>query len=127
MLSIAAAKLGAGRVAAIELDQTAIANAQHNVAANGAARIVHVIHGDAPDILPLLAPVNLVLANIISATVLELLPMIRRSLAPRGAAIVSGILAEERSRVLHALDGGGWSLEKEDFEEEWWSALIAPR
>ena len=127
VLSIAAARLGAARVAAIELDGDAIANAEENVVANGVQHIVSVIHGDAATLLRLLSPVNVVLANIVSGVVLELLPVIRGSLAARGVAILSGILAEERPRMIEAFRAGGWSLEKEDCEEEWWSALIAPR
>ena len=87
VLSIAAAKLGAARVAAIELDEAAISNAEENVAANGVEQIVSVIQGDAATLLPL----------------------------------------HERPRMLDAFRDGGWSLEKEDYEEEWWSALIVPR
>ena len=66
VLAIAAAKLGAARVAAIESDPDAIGNAEENVAANDVAGRVVVIEGDATVLLPLVAPVRVVLANIIS-------------------------------------------------------------
>lgn len=125
VLAICAAKLGARRVTAIELDEDAIPNAEENVAVNGVANRVHVLEGDAAVILPLIAPVDLVLANIISSVLLELLPVIRDSLSSGGRAILSGILASERGMMSEAILAGGWSIECEDLEEGWWSVMIA--
>ncbi|HEX6631379.1 MAG TPA: 50S ribosomal protein L11 methyltransferase [Gemmatimonadaceae bacterium] len=127
VLAIAAAKLGATSVAAIELDPDAIENAEENVARNGVADRVKVIEGDAGVLLPLVAPVRLVLANIISSVLLQLLPTIGTALTRDGQAILSGILQEERERMLEALDAGGWRVEAEDAEDVWWSALISRR
>ena len=124
-LAIAAAKLGAARVAAVELDGDAIGNAEENVARNGVADRVRVIEGDAALLLPLLAPVRVVLANIISSVLLQLLPVIEAALAPDGRAILSGILGEERAQMLEALREGGWRVEREDSEDIWWSVLVA--
>jgi hypothetical protein len=55
VLAIAAAKLGAARVAAIEFDPDAIENAEDNVRRNGVADRVTVIEGDATVLLPLVA------------------------------------------------------------------------
>ena len=126
VLSICAARLGAKTVAAIELDPDAIGNAEANVAANGAEEVVHVIEGDAAVLLPLIAPVGLVLANIISSVLIELLPVIHDSLHERGFAILSGILADERERILDVL-GERWIVLSTDTEEGWWSVLIERR
>jgi len=56
-----------------------------------------------------------------------MLPMIRESLAPRGQAILSGILVDERATMVEALDADGWIVEGEDTEDVWWSVQIAPR
>jgi len=127
VLSIAAAKLGARRVTAIELDPDSIGNAEENVRANGVGGIVDVIEGDAATLLPLLAPIRVVLANIISSVLITLLPTIRASLDTRGQAILSGILREERDAMLIALDADGWTVQREDTEDAWWSVQIAPR
>lgn len=127
VLSIAAAKLGAAHVAAIELDHDAIENAEENVARNGVADRVVVIEGDASLLLPLVAPVRVITANIISSVLKELLPGMRAALAPGGAAILSGILASERDEMLEAFRVGGWTLAAEDHENAWWSATIEPR
>jgi ribosomal protein L11 methyltransferase len=125
VLAIAAAKLGAGLVYAIELDADSIADANANVEANGVAAIVHVFEGDAAVLMPLVAPVRLVLANIISSVLLELFPIIEHGLTSDGVAIISGILREERAMMVAALTARGWHITAEDAEDIWWSAAIA--
>ena len=124
VLSICAARLGARKVAAIELDPDAIGNAEANVTANRAGEVIHVIEGDAALLLPLVAPVGLVLANIISSVLIELLPVIHDSLGESGFAILSGILVEEKEHMLDAL-GTRWAVLSTDTEEGWWSVLAA--
>ena len=127
VLAIAAAKLGAARAVAIELDPDAIGNAEENVERNGVADRVTVIEGDAEALLPLVAPVRVVLANIISSVLIQLLPTIRESLAGDGRAILSGILGEERPVIEAALDQGGWAVDADDSEGIWWSVTARPR
>ncbi len=125
VLSIAAAKLGAARVVAVEMDGDAIGNAEGNVARNGETSRVHVLHGDATVLLPLLAPVRVVLANIISSVLVELLPTIAAALTADGAVVLSGILREERATLLALLADTGWRVNGEDAEGEWWSVAVA--
>ena len=125
VLAIAAAKLGAARCVAVEMDPDAIANAESNVRRNRVDDRVTVIEGDAIALLPLIAPVRVVLANIVSPVLLQLLPVIRAALAPDGAAILSGILVEERDMMRTALRAAGWRVLDVDEEGPWWSATIA--
>ena len=125
VLAIAAAKLGARSVAAIELDNDAISNAEENVAVNGVSGTVKVIEGDAALLLPLVGPVRVVLANIISSVLIELLPIIAESIVSDGRVILSGILLEERAAMLEAIRWQGWQPMNEDHEELWWSVEIA--
>lgn len=127
VLGIGAIKLGAARVAAVEIDQDAIGNAEANVRANGVVDRVEVIEGDAAVLLPLLAPVRVILANIVSSVILPMLPAMKASLADGGQAILSGILTEEQEAVRAVLADGGWAIEREDTEDIWWSVQIAPR
>ncbi len=124
ILAIAAAKLGATRVAAVEMDGDAISNAEENVARNGVGSSVRIIEGDAAVMLPLLAPVRVVFANIISSVLAELLPVIGRSLTGDGIAILSGILDEEREKMLELFESGGWRVIDEDREGAWLSIAI---
>jgi len=125
VLAIAAAKLGAGRVVAIEMDPDAIGNAEENVERNGVTDRVTLVEGDAAALLPLVAPVSLVLANIISSVVMELSPIMHRALPSGGKAVISGILVGEREQLLTSLGGDGWTLESELREGDWWSSVIA--
>ena len=127
VLAIAAAKLGARTVTAVELDPDAIGNATENVERNGVATVVHVIEGDALLLLPLLAPIDVILANIVSSVHLDLLPEMARALSPGGRAVVSGILVEEREMMQDRLTSTGWEIIDEDVEDIWWSATISRR
>lgn len=123
-LAIAAAKLGAARVAAIELDGDAIENAIENTVVNGVADRVQVIEGDASLLLPLVAPVGLILANIISSVLIPMLPVMQAALPPGGHAILSGILVEEQAMMRQAFAAGGWREVADDVEANWWSVAI---
>ncbi len=126
VLSIAAAKLGAARVYAIEIDPDATGNAEENIARNGVADRVAALEGDAAVFLPLVAPVRVILANIISSVLVDLLPLMAMTIADDGVIILSGILAEERSRMIEALTGAGWRVDAEDAEDQWWSVRCVP-
>jgi ribosomal protein L11 methyltransferase len=121
VLSIAAAKLGAARVYAIEIDPDATGNAEENILFNDVNETVAALEGDAGLFLPLVAPVRVILANIISSVLIELLPLMQMTLAEDGTIILSGILYEERERMLQVLADGGWKVVAEDHEEQWWS------
>lgn len=127
VLSIAAAKLGARTVTAVELDPDAIGNATENVERNEVAHIVHVVEGDAMLLLPLIAPVDVILANIVSSVHLALLSVMADALSSNGRAVLSGILTEERSMILEHVMASGWTVEDEDVEDIWWSTTISRR
>ncbi len=124
VLAIAAAKGGASKVIAIELDDDAMSNAAENVARNGVTDRVQLLCGDASVLLPFFAPLRLVLANIISSVHLAMLPVVAQCLTADGVVIISGILQTERADLLHQLDTTGWRLLADDSEGEWWSATI---
>lgn len=125
VLAITAAKLGASRVFAVEYDPDAIPNAEENVRRNDVEGIVHVFEGDAAVLLPLVAPVDLIVANIISSVLVELLPAMQAALTPGGVAILAGILVDERDAMLEALQADGWTVREEDVEDAWWSVTAA--
>jgi ribosomal protein L11 methyltransferase len=132
VLAIAAAKLGAARVAAIELDADAIGNAEANVERNGVADRVHVVEGDAAVLLPLVAPVRVVVANILASVLVPLLPVVAAALAPDGRAVLSGILLGERDTVVAAIARAGCRITDEvteigggdPGESAWWCVAL---
>ncbi len=127
VLSIAAIKLGAARVAAVEIEHDSIANAEENLRANGVEDRVQVIEGDATTLLPLLAPVRVIVANIISSVIIPLLPAMKSALDVGGQAILAGLLVDERDGMVQAFNAQGWTIEREDTEDVWWSVQIALR
>lgn len=127
ILSIAAARLGAAEVLAVEADEDAIGNARDNIERNGVADVVELVHALVDD--DYLARqgdgrFDLILANVLSGVLVPLLPAFRRALAPSGRLILAGILQEESERVAAAAERAGFTLLAEDREEEWWSALF---
>jgi len=86
---------------------------------------VHLVEGDAQVLLPLLAPVDVVVANILGSVIVRLLPAMTQALRPNGSAVLAGLLVAERRELLGILRANRWRVSREDVEEEWWSALIA--
>ena len=88
---------------------------------------VTVLEGDAQLLLPLVAPVEVVVVNIISSVLLALLPAIASALTAGGTAILGGILRDERADMILAFQRIGWRVEREDHEDIWWTAAIRRR
>ncbi len=124
VLSIAAAKLGATRIAAIELDDGAEQSALENIRVNRVSDAIRYMVGDATVLLSLVAPVRVVLANIVSSVLMEILPAIAPSLTTDGVAILSGILVEERELMTRAVARSGMKIANDDVEGDWLSLLI---
>ena len=127
ILSIVAARLGAGEVLALEMDDLACEVAMENVAANGVGDRVRVLRSEARGEAPLPDyPFHGVVANLQSHLHLALLPSYRATVAGDGWLILGGILREERDQIVAAAGGAGFTLEQEDEEEDWWSGAFKP-
>jgi ribosomal protein L11 methyltransferase len=127
VLSIAAVRLGATRVAAIEIDDGAEQTALENIRVNGTENSVRYLVGDATVLLSLVAPVRVILANIVSSVLMELLPELATGLTPDGVALLSGILVEERELMRAALERSGMNVVAEDVEGDWLSLAAVRR
>jgi ribosomal protein L11 methyltransferase len=125
ILAIAAARLGASHVEAVEIEPVAAGVCQQNVERNGVADVVRVRHGSLLDVTPD-EPFDLLLANISIATLLELHPLLAQQLRPGGLAVLSGVLAERVGELRDALVASGWRHERTDQEQDW-TALLARR
>jgi ribosomal protein L11 methyltransferase len=127
VLAIAAAKLGAGRVVGVDLDPDALGNARENVERNGVGNVVHLLDGDAATLLPLIAPVDVIVANITANVLHGLLPAMSGAVNDAGRAVVAGILEAEGGDFVNAAIAHGWTLVRAGREEGWWSALFERR
>lgn len=117
ILSIAAARLSAAYVEAVELDPVAAGVCQQNVERNQVGHVVRVRAGTlagTPDAL-----FDLVLGNITIATLLELQPLLASQLRSGGLAILSGVLAERAHELVEVLRAAGWRHERTDQEQDW--------
>jgi ribosomal protein L11 methyltransferase len=127
ILAIAAVRLGASEALAVEYDPDANLNAYENLAQNGVEGRVTIVEAMAdPAFLQEQGTFDVILANILSGVIRPLLPSFRRSLAPEGRLIVSGILRTEHAAVVEDAVAAGFRVDQVDQEEEWWSALLRP-
>ncbi len=123
ILAVAAVKLGAGRVVAVDVDPDAVAAARVNAARNGCADRIDLIMAG-PESLRDVQPFPLVLANLLAHTHLALAPHYRRLAAPGGALILGGILEHEDKDVIAALEPAGLALRGRLAIEGWSSLLL---
>ena len=108
ILSIAAAKLGAGRVLALDTDLVAVKAARANVVANEVQGLVQVRPGSLAEAAN---SYDLVVVNILARVILK---MVREGLAgrvrPGGTLVVAGILVDQEVGMLMALEREGLGL-----------------
>lgn len=127
ILAIAAAKLGAGHVLAVESDPEAMPNAAENVDGNGVADRVELSCEFVDDAFLRrhgAGAFDGILANVLSSVLRPLLPGFHEALAPGGWAILSGILTEEAPGMREAAAAAAFEIAAEDAEEQWWSVLL---
>ena len=102
ILAIAAALLGAGRVEATDNDPIAVRVAQENADRNGVGGAVRPSLAQLSD---LDGSFDLVLANILANTLVELSAELRARVAPGGQLLLSGLLAAQADDVARAFVG----------------------
>jgi len=116
ILSIAAAKLGASRVDAFEIDPIAADVARANCEANDAGDQVTTHSGFPSEGVP---PADLAVANVSARADIELAEALAGALKPTGRLIASGFLTTDRDDVLDAFAEHGLTLTGEREERDW--------
>lgn len=96
ILAIAAVKLGAGRVCAVDIDPQAIEVARGNLVLNEVADQVECAITPLEE---LSGTFDIILANILAEELVRLAPQLIDHLEPGGILVLSGILAEKESFV----------------------------
>jgi ribosomal protein L11 methyltransferase len=116
ILAIAARKLGAGRVTAIDIDPAACAETAKNIALNEIDSGVCVLEGDIESVKD---RYEVVVANLRTPLLVDLMDKLSDRLVEGGVAIFSGIMESELHPFLSFLEGrcmesvelyriGGW-------------------
>lgn len=122
ILAVAAAKLGASSVLALDINPAVVTIARGNVQANGVAGTVTVDHGTVP--LGTGRRFDLVAANITADVIEELSNPLACSLEPRGILIASGFAEDRLDGVVERLEQVGVKM-IEVFAEDRWRAIVA--
>ena len=108
ILALAAAKLGASDVLAIDLDQLAVKASIENTEKNGLTDVVRVKHGDLLENSDEQADV--IVANIIADVICYLCGPVKKHLLEGGTFICSGIIREREQDVQDALAAAGYTV-----------------
>ena len=113
---MAALKLGAARVTAVDIDPQALTATRDNAARNGVgdARL----HIDYPEGLGEKSTADLVLANILAGPLVELAPAMAGRVRPGGAIVLSGILREQAEPLRQAYTAW-FDMDPPAFREDW--------
>ncbi|WP_029332902.1 MULTISPECIES: 50S ribosomal protein L11 methyltransferase [Exiguobacterium] len=124
VLAIAAAKLGAKDVFALDLDEVAVKSATDNVALNQVSDRITVRQGDLMKALN--EPVELIVANILAEVILLFVNDAYELTLPGGHFIASGIISQKKDMVVEAMTEAGFTI-VETTKLEDWVAIIAKR
>jgi len=122
ILAVAAAKLGAASVRAIDLDPVAVRVAQENVVMNHVQNTVTAVQGDL--LTGVSGQADIIVANIIADIIIQILQDLPTRLKDGGAFIASGIIIERLSDVTAAMLDHNLVIEKV-VEEGGWAAIVA--
>lgn len=127
ILAIAAAKLGAGKVLALDTDSVAVSAARLNTVTNDAAGVVEVRKGTLSERRKreYRGYFDLVVANITASVIADLTASFLRVLKPAGILIACGINDQGLDEVLISFTIAGFKIEKIDSEGEWHAVVAA--
>jgi ribosomal protein L11 methyltransferase len=127
ILAIAAARLGATNVLALDTDPIAVRVAHENVAANSVRDRVHVERGSMESQLHAPRRFDLVIVNILAKVIIEMCGQgLGHVVRPDGHLVAAGIIDEQANEVASALEKAGLQVEARRQSADW-VALITRR
>lgn len=126
ILTIAAVKLGAARVVALDIDPQAIQSARQNFRRAGIRRQIDLAQGSLPHPLAPAAAFDLAVANISARGVRERAADLRAALRPQGLLIASGIIQEQHQETAAALQQAGFARIEVWPKEDWITLACRP-
>ena len=118
ILGIAAAKLGAREVLAIDRDRVAVRSAKENITLNGVEGIVRAVEGDLLSGQEVIQA-DVIVVNIIADVIIGLVPGLAPFLKQGGVIIASGIIRERCGEVTAAMEQAGYEVTEVRTEGEW--------
>lgn len=117
ILSIGAAKLGAEKIVAVDIDSVAVKVARENAAINNAADKIEIICGNLTDCVN--GKYDIVVANIIADAIIMLSSGVRQFMNENGVYITSGIINHRLADVQESLLQNGFEIVKIVTEGDW--------
>lgn len=124
VLSIAAAKLGAKKILAVDYDALAVRIAKENIAVNHTEDVIAVRQGDL--FKGIEGEADLVIANIIADIIIRLLPDAPAHLKQNGRMIASGIIQDRIDDVVGKVEEVGMIVEHIERSGDW-AAMVLKR
>jgi ribosomal protein L11 methyltransferase len=115
ILAIAAAKLGAKRVWAVDIDPQALLASDDNASENEVEDRIELFH---PAELPTSLRVDVLLANILAGVLVRLAPEFGQRVKPGGRLALSGIL-EQHADVVQAVFSRDFAFDPPRRREDW--------
>ncbi|ENZ9533935.1 TPA: 50S ribosomal protein L11 methyltransferase [Clostridioides difficile] len=122
ILAIAASKLGAKEVVAVDLDEVAVKVAKENVLENKVEKSVSVMHGNLTDVIKDKADV--IVANIIADIIKILAKDVQNFMKEDAIFISSGIILDKVEEVKESLIENGFEIVEVQKLGEW-SAIVS--
>ena len=121
VLGLAALRLGAASVAAVDTDSLAVRATTDNAALNGLTPQVRVQLGSVEALAELLdgQPADLLLCNILAPVIQALCPAFNTVLAANGVGLLSGLLVDQAPALQLALRDEGWQAELTAEQSQW--------
>jgi len=123
ILAIAAARLGARPVQAVDCDPVAVAAARANARLNGCVRRVRVLEGSGLGTMR--GRAGIIVANIVAHTIVDLLPDAASRLTGGGVFIGSGIVAGRTRAVLRAARAAGLRRHEVLRDGDWRAVVLS--
>lgn len=120
ILAAAAAKLGAPKITAVDIDPVAVEAAQETARRNQVANQIHVQEGG----IPQNQRYDLILANLTADLLQHLSQKIAAAAAPNARLVASGFLTARHKEVTQSLTNANLHPTKTRTEDDW-SALLA--
>lgn len=123
ILAIAALKLGAKMVTALDIDSQAVSAARRNFRRLGISKEVRLGQGSVPHPTASPGEFDLAVANISARGVVDRCPFILTALKPGALFIASGLLETQKDEVATAVEPLGFTLVSEWPLDEWVTLL----
>jgi ribosomal protein L11 methyltransferase len=123
ILTIAAAKLGAAHITAVDIDGHAVRAAHKNFRRTGISDLVNAESGSIPSAATRGRTYDVAVANISARGIRLVSPAIPDLLSPDGVFVASGIIVDQHEEAASAISDAGLVVDETRQREDWLTIL----